>query len=244
MDDEHLRLCRDAYLMASLCNDPLGYLTEELGQDCAVHVVNAATSFYRSLEKDTPAKRWWHLDAHPAVARALRIDASTPEARYALMPFRLARTAEGQAVIAAAYPCPHFLTDVEHWLAIETVILWNPVDNTVTVEGDAGPQIIGDPATGNIYGDPRAFFQDWARQRAQFYVQRQASIANHWTAPLAERDDAPGVLIVGDAAKVHLPIYELPEVITTIGIDAKVINRAILKSARLPRVQDNLRKVA
>jgi hypothetical protein len=194
--------------------------------------------------KDTPAKRWWHLDTwHPAVGRALRINRTGPEAFYACLPFRLMRT-DGQAVIAAAYPTPRFITDVEDWLGIETVLLWNPVTNTVSVDNDANPQAIGRHDQGAIYGDPRAFFQAWARNRAQFYVQRQSSIQNHWTAPLPERDDVPGVLVTGDATKIHWPISELPDVITTVGIDAKVVNRAIFKSARLPRVQDNIRVAA
>lgn len=199
--------------------------------------------------KDTPGRRWWHLDTwHPAIGRALRISREGPEAFYACMPFRLTRAPDRTPLISIAYPTPHIFTDVEDWLGIETVLHWNPVTNTVEIDGDTGAQLVGkfSPAAdrGTIYADPRAFFQDWCRQRAQFYVQRQASIHNHWTAPLVERDDVPGVLVVGGVDKIRWPVHQMPEVLNCVGIDPTKINRALMKSARIPRAQNSLKAVA
>lgn len=206
---------------------------------------NALAATIHARSKDTPAKRWWNLDIwHPAIGRALKINREGAAAVYALMPFRLGRDDNGQVRIFAAWPCPRFFhpdADTD-WLGIETVVAFDPTVNHATT--DQPDAVIGDISQGMIYADPLAFFQDWARSRAQFYAQRQASIANHWTAPMTEHDAIPGALIIGNPEKVQWPIHAMPEQIQTVGIDPRKINAAILKSARLPRAHNSLRAAA
>lgn len=201
--------------------------------------INALSAYNHALRKDTPAKRWWNLDAtHAATARALRINPQDDGAAYALIPFRLARTPEGPRILVA-HPCPRFFAPQDpDWLGIETVLSWEPNSNTVQVEGDPSPRLVGawrDDAT-TLFNDPRAFFQAWAQRRAQFAIQREVYSGKSWHTAPAECDLAPGQLIVGDASKVRWNPAAMPEHVECVGIDPRVVNKAVLRAAHLPRL--------
>lgn len=202
--------------------------------------INTVSAYWHALEKDTPAKMWWDLPVwHPATGRALRIDRSQDGGAYAVLPFRLGRI-DDRPVILVAYPCPLFLsncTDVD-WLDIEDVIAWDPVHDSATVIGDPAPQLVGrlSEDANQIHASPRAFFQAWAIRRAAFAVQWQSLVGKTWASPPTERDEVPGALVVGDIDRVTLAPSLLPTHIESVGIDPKTVNRAIMRSARLPRV--------
>ena len=122
------------------------------------------------------------------------------------------------------------------WLGIETVISWNPITDRAEVIGDPQPQLVGhiSDEANQLHASPRAFFQAWAMRRAQFLSLRQTTSA-HWSKPPAERDEAPGGLIVGDPHSIRWNASALPASIDCVGIDPQVINRAILRAAHLPR---------
>ena len=201
-------------------------------------------------EKDSAGKTWWNADAsHPAVYRALKVDPNEFGAFYAVLPFRLVRI-EGKPLIIAAHPAPLTLGPVtEDWLDIEAVIAWNPVDNTATILTDTQPQVVGpvNDITPTLFGNPFQFFRKWVEQRAAFAMARSQSASKEWATPPREFGTAPGGLIVGDPDKIRWAPSVLPRDLLCIGVDAQKINRAILRSANLPRAtqaQANLRAVA
>ena len=200
--------------------------------------INVVSAYWHALERDTPAKTWWNLPVyHPAVGRALRIDRNQDGGAYALAPFRLGRVDE-RAMILAPHPCPPFCTPDADWLDIEVVIAWDPVTDTAIVIGDTTPQIVGNltDEANEIHASPRAFFQAWAIRRAAFAVQWQSHVVKTWASPPAERDEVPGALILGDIDKVRMSPSTLPQHVQCVGIDPKVVNKAIFRAARLPRV--------
>lgn len=202
---------------------------------------DAMNAFYATLyarEKDTPGKVFWHAEAmHPAIFRALCMDRNETGAIYAAAAFRLYRCETG-ARILAAFPAPFILEDGDDdWLGIDTVLSWNPVDDTAEVMGDPIAQVVGavphDEAL-HIHASPFAFLRALAEARAQWFCQRCA-VKGEWRAA-KERDLTPGLLLLGkDPAKVRWPIHELPETITVHGIDARAFNNALLRQARIPR---------
>ncbi len=192
-------------------------------------------AYERDLAEPTPARLWWHLPCdHPAVARALRIDASTTEAWFAMLPFRyFKQEAEGEPtrhLILAAHPAPDI--GAMDWLDIETVLAWEPATGRYDVVGFDAPQLVGRiTEMDNIaFGDPRAFFTAWAALRAQYLAARNSQPGYDGPIP----DLTPGALIVGDPDKIAWPIYTMPPRFTCTGIDPKRVNRAILKFAKLP----------
>lgn len=198
---------------------------------------NSLSEYWFALSKESPAKTWWDAAyLHPAIYRALRIARGDTGAIYAIHPFRLARI-EDRAVVLAAHPAPRILDDPEHeWLSIETVIAWEPITNKAHVLGDPVPQLVGtltDDAN-ELHADPRAFFQSWARRRAIFAVQRQQARKDRWHISPSERDEAPGALIVGQVKDIRWNPSAMPAHIECVGCDAREINRAILRAARLP----------
>lgn len=189
--------------------------------------------------KDTPARTWWEAEAmHPALFRALRIDRAEFAAPYAAHPFRLARI-EGKAVVLAAHPAPRILGPVDDdWLGIETVIVWNPVDDTATVPGDPVPQLVGalsDDAPA-LHASPFAFFRAWLEQRAAFAMLRSTMVGKDWAVRPTERTHAPGALMIGTPEQIRWNPSALPQHIECHGTDAKRVNSAIFRAAKLPRV--------
>ena len=199
---------------------------------------NAISVLNYQLGRDTPGKQWWNasLDRAP-IYRALKIDPADDGAVYAAHPFRAVRSEDGWRVLAA-WPAPAIFGEPDpDWLGIETVLSWDPVNNTVEILGDTTPQIVGafeHDAQGVLFGQPFAFFRAWAEARAAFAIAYRAMRKAHFTVPAAECD-RPGALIVGDPAKVRWREHELPETLTCIGIEAKTVNAAILRQANLPR---------
>lgn len=210
---------------------------------------NALSEYWYALGKDTPAKRWFYADTwHPAVSRALGIDRAQDGGAFALMPFRLAKHNDAWTILAA-YPTPRCIGPEidEDWLNIEVIIAWNPATNHVEIIGDIEPQIVGRPAgfyshegTGTLFGQPRPFFQAWARDRARFsgYVAQHAG--KQWSALPNEPDLAPGALIVGDVNKIRWSAHALPKSIECVGCDADAINRAMLRGLQLPRLRGSI----
>lgn len=199
---------------------------------------NTLSAYWFSLSKELPAKTWWRLPPlAPAVYRALKISSADLGAVYACSPFRLQKMEEG-ARILAAYPAPRVFDEPDHhWLGIATVIAWDPVTDRASIVGDDAPQIVGqltDEANG-LFSSPRAFFQAWCQRRAQFAVQRREARLGSWKAIPKERDEIPGGLVIGATSDIRWQPSILPETIRCVGINPQVINKAILRAARLPR---------
>ncbi|MBH0112732.1 hypothetical protein I5E68_07175 [Novosphingobium sp. YJ-S2-02] len=202
--------------------------------------INAWSAAWHFLDKDTPGKVWWNSASnHPAIYRALKIDKGQHGALYACSPFRLHRDETGVRIIAA-YPAPHDLDEPDHtWLGIETVIAWNPIDDTAVVLGDDAPQIVGNLSeeTNVIFASPRAFFQHWARRRAQFLAERALAKAQRWNRAPAERDQTPGALMIGRPDQIRWQPALMPTDLRCRGVNPQEINRELLKAARVPRAR-------
>ncbi|MDE2434713.1 MAG: hypothetical protein KGM49_00500 [Sphingomonadales bacterium] len=211
-------------------------------------MINAISELWFARAKDSPAKAWWgaSLDRAP-VFRALRIGPNDAGAVYAAAPFRVARDANDQWCVLAAWPSPALLGDPDpDWLGIETVLAWNPLANSVQILGDTMSQLVGAferSDQGTLFGQPFAFFRTWVEQRAAFATAWQAARSAHFTTPPPEKD-TPGMLIVGDAQKVLWRGHDLPETLNCVGIDAATVNKAIVRSANLPRAVSAMRAAA
>lgn len=228
-----------------LCLDALAFA--ELDRDDTIEAQNVVSAHFHALERGTPAKEWWGADAtSPAIARALRIDIGQTGAPFALLPFRLFHDGD-RHVILAAHPTPRALGPFDwDWLGIDTVIAWDPVTDTAYVRGDVGPRLVGTFKTrddGTLFANPRDFFTQWMRARAEFFVRWCESRKGQWAHGATETDLAPGKLIVGEIAKADLT--GLPQTIHCRGIDPRLVNQAVLRRAQLPRaVGQNLRIAA
>jgi hypothetical protein len=201
-----------------------------------------------ALSKDCPGKAWWDADPmHPAICRALRIDPADEGAVFAKAPFRLAQI-DGAHVILAAYPTPRMLGPVDgDWLGIETVIAWHPRSDAATILADPEPQLTGrlTDDTPRLYASARSFFTDWLRARAAFFVLWQQSRKGKWAHGATEHDLAPGALVVGNVDAIRWRPSTMPENLECVGLDAKKLNRALLKAARVPRAhQSSVRAAA
>lgn len=206
----------------------------------ATDYINDLSAYFYAYDRATPAKVWADAPAyHPAIARQLRIDRAEDGGVYALAPFRVAMI-DGEHKILAAWPAPRILTaDPDDHLAIETVIAWNPRNDIAAVLGDSAPQIAGrfpDADNGEVFTSPRAFFQRWAISRAGFFVRWCEAMRREWSAAPQEQDLIPGVLMIGDPDAIRWNPSALPDRLTVHGADPKVVNKAIFKAARMPRV--------
>lgn len=206
---------------------------------------NSLSAYWYALDRDTSSKTWWNAPAwHDAVDRALGIDRNQPGGLFAVFPFRAAKVEDKWRVLAA-YPTPTIIGELdEDWLGIETVLAWDPVSNHVEVLGDIEPQIVGNPSgfyagkdEGALFGQPRAFFQAWARDRARFYGFAHQHVGKDWSVRPNEPDLVPGALIVGDVRKIRWNAHSLPQNIEVIGADPDAINRAMLRDLGLPRLR-------
>lgn len=235
-----------AFAWAIMADQPLheslGVILDdpELDELEAREIQNLVSARWYALERDCPGKVWFYadIDRRAPIYRALMIDPDEDGASYAVAPFRLARM-DGEAVILAAWPCPPLFSDDDvFWLGIETVMVWNPVRKTVAVMGDVEPQIVGafpqDGRAASLFGDPFAFFRAWAEQRAAFSVAYRTARSAHYTVAPTEVD-RPGCLLIGNPAKVRWASYQIPRDLECVGLDASVVNKAILRSANLPR---------
>lgn len=212
----------------------------DLSPEDRINLSNTVSSTLHALAKETPGKVWWNAEAgHPAIARALRIDPTQLGAAYALTPFRLYRDG-ARHLILAAHPAPRHLGPFDwDWLGIETVIAWDPRTDTAQVFGDPEPQTVGTFANApNLYGSPREFFTDWLRARAQFFVLWRQSRRGEWAHGATETDLCPGVLALGSIDQIRWRPADMPPDLTTIGIDAASLNRALIRAARIPRAHN------
>ena len=218
-------------------------MTPDLSPLFDQQAANDLSAYLYAVDKDTPAKTWWDADPfHPAIARALRIDRQAEGAIYALAPFRLARIEE-KPVILVAHPTPRILgpVDPDH-LGIEQVIAWDPVTGSVSFPGDTTPDLFGaftDAETGTLYADAQAFFVAWMRERAAHFVRWRETLTGQWAHPATETDLVPGKLIVGAPEKIRWRPASMPRDLACVGIDARQVNRLLLKSAALPMARNN-----
>lgn len=214
---------------------------EEFGAEAATDAINLVSAVLHAREKDSPGKVWWYSEVvHPAIYRALRIDRADYGATFAAAPFRLHRGDQGTRILAA-FPCPRILAphDNDDWLEIETVLSWNPVDDTVEVLGDPSPALVGADLYGldrlDLYASPFAYFRAEAEARAQWLTAWQRIESNWRQRPTEPRHYADAMLLIGSVDKVRWPISSMPDSVAAHGIDAKALNAAMLRQARIPR---------
>jgi hypothetical protein len=214
--------------------------------EIATYWRNAVSAYWHALGKDSPGKVWWDAEyCHPAIYRALKVDRSDPVASYACAPFRLGKIDEKHVILCAWPPLPN-LSECRDWLSIDQVIVWHPKENTASILGDINPQVVGafpDTDTGTIFASPFAFFRALIEERASFATAYQASKKAHWQTAPSEKF-TPGVLMVGDPDKIRWRLSDLPPVIECVGIDPAKVNKAIFKSARLPRCTSSMKAAA
>jgi len=196
-------------------------------------IARQAWSVYQhELACDSPRNTWNSGQAHhPAIYRALCIDPADPTAAYAVLHLRLVRIA-GAHLIAAAWPVPAIYED---HLGIDTVLLWNPVDNTLIEMGDAEP-LFSHGAVDTIYADPFEFMRAWAEQRSIFWARRQRIGADKWSArPDEITTKLPGAMLMSPADKVQWRGVNLAGAIDIVG-DAAPVKRAIMRELGPPRM--------
>lgn len=176
---------------------------------------------------------------HDAVNRVLDFAPDLPGAGFALFPFRLAKVDDMYRLLAA-WPCPRTTgpdIDLEHD-RIEVVLAWCPESNRVDVLGDPQPQLVGSLGgyfgPGALFGQPRAFFQQWAADRARFFnLVRSIRRSEAHPIPI-EPDLVPGMLIVGPINKVRWPIGAMPALVNCIGVSPTTASKAFVQSLQLP----------
>lgn len=202
--------------------------------------LNPLFATLHSREKETTAKTWWHAEPmHPAVFHALRMDKREEGAIFAAAPFRIDRS-QDKARILVALPTPRILAphDDDDWLGIEQVIAWNPKTDTAELCDEPGPHLAGsirrDLDHLDVYGSPFAFFRALAEDRARWFVSWQ-QVGGDWRRKPREPDFSPGLLLIGAPDKVRWPRHAMPDAITAHGTDAKALNTAMLRQARVPR---------
>jgi hypothetical protein len=202
-----------------------------------------------SLDRDTPGRAWdlaFNVADRRTICRALKIDPAEQGAFYATFPFRIVRDGD-KAWIAGAIGCqraldPNSVRDWRH-TDVSDVILWNPRTGHVQLAGDPSATLIepADYANGryNIYGDGFAFFRAWADKRAEIGAGIiSAKASNSHIIPVEPVDSGmPGALVIGDLDQVRWRDLNATVLVAGPGIDPQKLNRAIFRSARLPRVE-------
>lgn len=244
MDSQDITSIADALVLDNLLRGPHhvihGPTYRILSKEERRDAINAVASYQFAASRDCPAKAWWGCrPTHPAVYESLGIAATAEGAVYACAPFRACRTDRGNRIIAA-YPAPRLFDHPDNdWLCVRTVIAWNPVDDTAEVLGDPTPQIVGSLSdkTNVIFASPRAFLQQWARRRGQYLAARQQARASSWNKPPVEQDEVPGALMIGAPADIRWRPSEMPSDIQCAGVNPAVINKELLKAAKVPRAR-------
>lgn len=226
-------------------------LAELVAEVAAPGFLNPVHAWVHAIEKNTPAKRWWDAQAmHPAIFRALRMDRSEDGAVYAAMPFRLARDGEGNHCILVALPCPRFFEGDDDHLSIDTVLAWYPDRGAVrNLYDDASDQLIGEVAhdePAHVFADPFSFFRALAEARARWVTRFLLSADQAWRRAPREPRHIPGLLLLGSADKVRWSSHSISGELRCHGIDARAVNRAILRQSNLPRAipADQMRAAA
>lgn len=182
------------------------------------------------------------------ICRALKIDREDPAAGYATAPFVCLDHGD-TTWIAGAVGTTIF--DEGH--GISDTILWHPPTGRIQILGEAASANVlilptsSDPEL-TVYADGFAFFRAWADRRAAYLVRRhQAQAAKHAIIPSEPMDgNLPGALAVGDLDKIHWRDTGATILKAGPGINAKQLQRAVFRSACIPRVvdADDFRRVA
>jgi len=188
-------------------------------------------------------RRWLHAPRRHSdtIYRMLKIDPQDAGAGYAIAPFTVLED-DGKHWIAGAVGMWRALRPLE-WCSddVTAVILWNPRSNELRLAGEIEPSLILPdhvPARITIYGDGFAFFRAWADQRAAtFECLRYAAACQR--AALAEPGDSdiPGALAIGALHKLDWRSTDAAVLVAGPGVDPRELNRAVIRSARLPRVE-------
>ena len=83
-----------------------------------------------------------------------------------------------------------------------------------------------------VYAHMPSFFRDWAAARLRF---AQMHRVHGFIEP---KDNLiPGMLIVGDPTSATIPLDAAEELVPGPGLDKRVLQRMVFRSARLPRVR-------
>lgn len=204
------------------------------------------------LDADTPARRWAKSDigAGRASIKRLLCPEAASGADYACLPFRIYWTQEDEPWIAGAVGCPPVfdLERLKRWehLDISDVILWNPKSNAVQLAGDAGRSLIQpycpDGAI-QVYDHDGRFFRAWAANRLATWALGQKKQRGEWLHPVTEPRDGglPGVLAIGGIERQQWSSLCAEKLIAPVGADPRVLRRAVIASANLPRIEEAAR---
>lgn len=174
-----------------------------------------------------------------AIWKALNIDPLDGYAAAAIAPFSVVRDDKG-FWIAGAVGHQRGLT-YGAWHPTGDVILWNPRTGETRLKGETRPALVTpfrETPRLTVYADGFAFFRAWADERAAL-TERQAVAVAHHRAAIAEPADSaiPGALAIGDLKRLPFASLNATTLVAGPGIDARDLNRAVLRSANLPRVE-------
>lgn len=192
----------------------------------------------------TPGRTWlsskWSAN-RASICRALKINPSEAGATYATAPFVVLRHDETNWIAGAIGIWGAFKPSTWSVDQILAVILWNPKTGELRLLNEDAPALVT-PCSRElrmtVYADGFAFFRAWADQRAATLTRiRAANGARHATFAEPTDSDIPGALAIGDLDKIDWRLIEAPVLVAGPGTDARKLNRAILRSARLPRVE-------
>lgn len=177
-----------------------------------------------------------------AIYRALRIDPNEPGVGYATGPFTLMRDGEGRVCIGGAIGIWAAFNPFD-WTVdqISDVILWEPRSGAISLYGSSGADLVMPDRPDvrlTVYADGFAFFRAWADQRAATATRIYAARKAHLLSSAEPADsDIPGALAIGDLAAINWCDTGAAILVAGPGIDPKQLNRAIIRSAHLPRVE-------
>jgi hypothetical protein len=203
----------------------------------------AYLAFKADWNKATPAKAWADADARLGRESIARLLGVAGQNFYATLPFRTMTWNDDRPVIGAAIGCPRMFReqpDLYDRLDITDVILWDPRSNDVALAGEHPSStrlLLPSEATMAdrlvVYADPGAFFRAWAAKRLAIIIEYQK------TGRSFETDDGciPGAFLVGKPAAVTWSHVHCPTIVAGPGVDRRELHRAIVASARLPKVE-------
>lgn len=177
-----------------------------------------------------------------AVFRALKIGASDPHAHFSTDRFTVL-TIDGKAWIAGAVSASPIIGHrYGDWFPNGgEVILWNPRTNEVKLRDDDHPTLIlphRAEARLTVYADGFAFFRAWADNRAAISERINLATDNHRITHAEPSDGGiPGALAIGALNSIDWTDTGSNILVAGPGIDPKKLNSAIIRSAKLPRVE-------
>jgi hypothetical protein len=205
----------------------------------------------------TPGQAWLNASyeaGRASITKALRMDRSERHAPYATLPFVILEHEDAKWIAGAVGIYPAFTTAPWSTDDISDVILWNPRTDKIRILGEAASQSIAilpagrslETETLTIYASGFEFFRAWADRRSITAAMIEtARASNHVIIPAEPRDsDIPGVLVIGDLAKITWRDVPAQNLIAGAGVDETKLRNAIFKSARLPRVMSNTLRAA